>query len=52
MAAFAICESCGFVTEFSDPQINERLSLWSDDAAFHPKKITVEIRGLCENCTK
>jgi Fur family transcriptional regulator, zinc uptake regulator len=52
MAAFAICESCGLVTEFSDPSINERLSQWSDENAFCSKKVTVEIRGLCEACSK
>ncbi len=52
MAAFAICESCGLVTEFTDPHISERLSRWSDGHAFCPKKVTVEIRGLCETCAK
>jgi Fur family zinc uptake transcriptional regulator len=50
MAAFAICESCGLVTEFTDGQLSERLSQWSDGHAFCPKKVTVEIRGLCEAC--
>jgi Fur family zinc uptake transcriptional regulator len=52
MAAFAICENCGLVKEFTDPHISERLSHWGDDNAFHAKKVTVEIRGLCEGCTK
>jgi Fur family zinc uptake transcriptional regulator len=52
MAAFAICESCGLVTEFSDPNINDRLAQWSDDHSFCSKKVTVEIRGLCEACSK
>jgi Fur family zinc uptake transcriptional regulator len=52
MAAFAICENCGLVTEFSDPNINERLMQWSDDHSFCSKKVTVEIRGLCEVCSK
>ncbi|MGO4706228.1 Fur family transcriptional regulator [Microvirga sp. 2MCAF38] len=50
MAAFAICETCGTVTEFSDPTIDERLDRWSEANQFHPKKTTVEIRGLCETC--
>ena len=49
MAAFAICESCGLVKEFTDPHISERLSHWSDDHAFSAKKVTVEIRGLCDS---
>ena len=52
MAAFAICEACGAVTEFTDLQINERLTLWSDVNAFAPKKVTIEVRGLCESCVK
>jgi Fur family zinc uptake transcriptional regulator len=52
VAAFAICESCGSVTEFTDSQISERLSHWSDDHAFCPKKMTVEIRGLCGSCAE
>jgi Fur family zinc uptake transcriptional regulator len=51
MAAFAICENCGSVTEFTDAHINERLAYWSDTHAFCPKKVTVEIRGLCEACS-
>jgi Fur family transcriptional regulator, zinc uptake regulator len=50
MAAFAICERCGSVTEFSDPQIDKRLSGWATAHAFKPKKITIEMRGLCEAC--
>jgi Fur family zinc uptake transcriptional regulator len=52
MAAFAICESCGLAREFTDPHISDRLAHWSDDHAFRPKKMTVEIRGLCETCAK
>jgi Fur family zinc uptake transcriptional regulator len=52
MAAFAICENCGLVTEFSDPSISERLTQWSNDHSFCSKKVTVEIRGLCETCSK
>ncbi|WP_112662268.1 Fur family transcriptional regulator [Microvirga flavescens] len=51
MAAFAICETCGLATEFSDPTIDKRLGQWSSDHHFRANKTTVEIRGLCENCT-
>ncbi len=50
MAAFAICDACGAVTEFTDPHIGERLERWSDSNAFAPKKVTIEVRGLCESC--
>jgi Fur family transcriptional regulator, zinc uptake regulator len=52
MAAFAICDSCGAVTEFTDAQIGERLAFWSHTNGFAPKKVTVEVRGLCEPCAK
>jgi Fur family zinc uptake transcriptional regulator len=52
MAAFAICEECGAVKEFTDSQISERLTQWSASHAFSPKKVTVEVRGLCETCAK
>lgn len=52
MAAFAICEECGSVKEFTDSQISERLTQWSASHAFSPKKVTVEVRGLCETCAK
>lgn len=52
MAAFAICETCGTVKEFTDPQITEGLAHWSDKHAFSTKKVTVEVRGLCEDCSK
>lgn len=52
MAAFAICEACGSVREFTDSQISERLAHWSEVNAFSPKKVTVEVRGLCETCGK
>ena len=50
MAAFAICDACGAVAEFTDSQIGERLALWSGTNAFSPKKVTIEVRGLCESC--
>jgi Fur family zinc uptake transcriptional regulator len=52
MAAFAICEACGSVKEFTDSQISERLALWSGTHDFSPKKITVEVRGICAVCMR
>jgi Fur family zinc uptake transcriptional regulator len=50
LAAFAICESCGSVTEFTDPQIGRRLNGWASGHAFHPKQVTLEMKGLCDAC--
>lgn len=50
MIAFAICETCGQVDEFSDEQVAERLSGWAAGQGFHPHKTTIEIRGTCAAC--
>jgi len=52
MAAFAICDNCGTATEFTDPQIGERLELWSGANAFAMKNVTIEVRGLCDSCSR
>ena len=49
--AFAICETCGQVDEFSDEQVAERLSGWAAGHGFHPHKTTIEIRGTCATCS-
>jgi len=48
--AFAICEACGQVTEFSDNVISTQLQDWASASHFKTKSTTVEIRGLCANC--
>jgi Fur family zinc uptake transcriptional regulator len=50
LMAFAICERCGQVTEFSDATIEERLGVWARDSGFHAHKTTIEIRGDCAAC--
>jgi Fur family transcriptional regulator, zinc uptake regulator len=49
-SAFAICEKCGSVTEFSDDAVMERLRGWSGKANFAPSKMVVEVRGVCAVC--
>lgn len=48
--AFAICETCGQVSEFSDFVMRQRLEGWADTSGFHATKTTVEIRGQCAAC--
>ncbi|CDZ46471.1 Fur family transcriptional regulator [Neorhizobium galegae] len=48
--AFAICESCGHVSEFHDHEVDHRLSDWAKSKNFKPAKTTIEIRGLCGAC--
>jgi Fur family transcriptional regulator, zinc uptake regulator len=48
--AFAICEKCGRVDEFSDEIVVERLSSWAGEHGFRPHKTAIEIRGTCARC--
>ncbi|MGA1834162.1 Fur family transcriptional regulator [Rhizobium wenxiniae] len=47
---FAICESCGKVSEFHDDVISGRLADWEKSQRFKPHKTTIEIRGDCSDC--
>lgn len=48
--AFAICESCGQVSEFHDHAIDERLASFARLKGFKAEKTTIELRGLCSAC--
>lgn len=50
LIAFAICEQCGRVSEFAEPEIENLVTSWSKQNAFHAHKTTLELRGLCSNC--
>lgn len=50
LIAFAICEKCGRVDEFSDEVVAARLTDWSRGHDFHPSKTAIEIRGRCAAC--
>ena len=50
LAAFAICEKCGRVDEFSDEVVKKRLGKWADQAGFTPTQTTIEVRGRCNGC--
>lgn len=49
--AFAICEDCGQVDEFSDDEIAQRLGIWAKAEKFELDKTIIELRGTCEACT-
>jgi Fur family zinc uptake transcriptional regulator len=51
VTAFAICDSCGSVTEFHDHTIEHRLQQWEASSSFKPDKTTIEIRGACKQCS-
>ncbi|RCS24002.1 transcriptional repressor [Phyllobacterium salinisoli] len=50
LIAFAICEKCGQVSEFSDPIIEGQVNEWTSRSGFRSSKTTVEIRGTCATC--
>jgi Fur family zinc uptake transcriptional regulator len=50
LAAFAICDRCGQVAEFSDDVIEARLADWAASNGFRPARSAVEIRGDCAAC--
>ncbi len=51
MIAFAICGNCGQVDEFADDQVRERLEGWAASHDFKAEKTTIEMRGLCGQCS-
>lgn len=50
MMAFAICERCGQVSEFSNAMVADQLNGWARDSGFQPSKTTIEIKGTCAAC--
>ncbi|NJN45150.1 MAG: transcriptional repressor [Candidatus Competibacteraceae bacterium] len=48
--AFAICDSCGHVEEFTDTAVTKRLKGWSNDHAFRLRAAAIELHGTCKNC--
>lgn len=50
LTAFAICDTCGQVTEFSDHDISHQLEDWVRSTGFAPRKAVIEFRGICARC--
>ncbi len=48
--AFAICEKCGKVAEFTDETVQDRLAAWARGADFSARQTTIELRGTCADC--
>lgn len=49
-AAFAICENCDSVAEFTEQDVAARLRSWAKAEGFEPHSTVIELRGLCETC--
>ena len=52
LIAFAICETCGKVDEFSDDLVNQRLGAWAKTHDFSARRTTIELRGKCGTCSE
>jgi len=50
-AVFAICNDCGTVTEFDEPDAIDRLAAWAKKAKFAVERMTLELRGRCRSCS-
>ncbi len=48
--AFAICDQCNQVSEFSDTEVEARLDAWVRGREFRAERTTIEIRGTCKGC--
>ncbi|CTQ54190.1 Zinc uptake regulation protein [Roseibium album] len=49
-AAFAICEKCGEVSEFTPDDAIQLLKDWTDGKGFRLSRTTIELRGICRSC--
>lgn len=48
--AFAICDGCGQVDEFSDKAIAHHLNVWAQAKKFDLNNTVIELRGTCQSC--
>ncbi|WP_299814567.1 Fur family transcriptional regulator [uncultured Roseibium sp.] len=49
-AAFAICEKCGDVREFTPDDAVRLLKDWTESQGFALARTTIELRGTCKDC--
>ncbi|GAB4513554.1 MAG: zinc uptake transcriptional repressor Zur [Roseibium sp.] len=50
-AAFAICETCGLVSEFTPDRAIACLKEWTEEEGFRLSRTTIELRGTCRQCS-
>ena len=48
---FAICETCGRVSEFLDAKISSHVKAWAKADGFQLKSTAIELRGECRECS-
>ena len=49
---FAICDDCGFVTEFPCNDIERSVEAWASEMAFTVGRVTLELHGRCADCSE
>jgi Fur family zinc uptake transcriptional regulator len=49
-AVFAICDTCGTVSEFEEARAVAALAAWAKKARFQTRAMTLELRGRCAAC--
>ena len=49
-AVFAICETCGQVSEFADDKLSRQVAARARSDGFQVNKTTIELRGECHDC--
>lgn len=49
-ALFAICDSCGQVSEFTDPQLQRYVNAVASQSQFQVDRAAIELRGTCAAC--
>ncbi|WP_421993199.1 Fur family transcriptional regulator [Roseococcus sp.] len=47
---FLICKTCGTTTELTDHAVAHALEAAAQRAGFTPRKMTVEVEGICAKC--
>lgn len=50
LRAFAICDECGQVNEFVDPEVGRCLGHWMREHAFSLRQAAIELHGQCAAC--
>ena len=48
--AFAICDQCGHVDEFSERDLGRCINRWTKSKAFSLRSSTIELHGKCADC--
>ncbi|MDL5035752.1 Fur family transcriptional regulator [Comamonas sp. Y6] len=50
LRAFAICDQCGHVDEFSERGLGRCINRWTKNKAFSLLSSTIELHGKCADC--